>query len=118
MIGLSHAQLKVVMSATADAPVEKRSQFLERTAAMLGVRGQGRERSRSVRPARGVSSGNVRFTPSVLALCSPRVHSGPIHLTKTAPHSHWPGRRRRFSVSCYPWRYPAPEPIGAFVLSL
>ena len=41
MIGLSHAQLKVVMSATADVPVEKRSQFLERTAPMLGVRGQG-----------------------------------------------------------------------------
>ena len=41
MIGLSHAQLKVVISATADVPVEKRSQFLERTAAMLGVRGHG-----------------------------------------------------------------------------
>jgi hypothetical protein len=41
MIGLSHAQLKVVMSATADVPVEKRSNFLGRTAAMLGVRGHG-----------------------------------------------------------------------------
>ena len=39
MIGFSHAQSKVVMSATADVPVEMRSQFLERTAAMLGVRG-------------------------------------------------------------------------------
>ena len=39
MIGFSHAQSKVVMSATADVPVEMRSQFLERTAALLGVRG-------------------------------------------------------------------------------
>jgi hypothetical protein len=41
MIGLSDAQLKIVMAAAADVPVEKRSQFLERIVAMLAFRGRG-----------------------------------------------------------------------------
>ena len=40
MVGLS-AQLKVVMAAAAEVPVEKRSQFLERIARMLAPRGRG-----------------------------------------------------------------------------
>ena len=41
MIGLSDTQLKTVMAAAADVPHEKRSQFLERIAAMLKFRGRG-----------------------------------------------------------------------------
>jgi hypothetical protein len=41
MIGLSDAQLKLVMAAAGGMPVEKRSQFLERIAAMLRLRGRG-----------------------------------------------------------------------------
>jgi hypothetical protein len=41
MIGLSDAQLKVVMATAADVPHEKRSQFLERIAAMLKFRARG-----------------------------------------------------------------------------
>ena len=41
MITLNDAQLKVVMAAAADVLVEKRSQFLERIAAMLRLRGRG-----------------------------------------------------------------------------
>ncbi len=41
MISLSDKQLKTVMAAAADVPHEKRSQFLERIAAMLTLRGRG-----------------------------------------------------------------------------
>ena len=36
MVSLSDAQLKTVMAAASHVPIEKRSQFLERIAAMLG----------------------------------------------------------------------------------
>jgi hypothetical protein len=41
MIALSDAQLKIVMAAAAQVPIEKRSQFLQRIAAMLAIRGYG-----------------------------------------------------------------------------
>lgn len=41
MISLSDAQLKLVMAAASHVPHEKRSQFLERIAAMLRLRGSG-----------------------------------------------------------------------------
>jgi hypothetical protein len=41
MISLRDNQLDVVMRAAATVPVEKRSQFLERVAAMLALRGRG-----------------------------------------------------------------------------
>ena len=41
MIGLSDDQLKMVMATAAQVPYEKRSQFLERVAAMLALRGRG-----------------------------------------------------------------------------
>ena len=41
MISLNDAQLKTVMAAASQVPHEKRSQFLERTAAMLVLRGRG-----------------------------------------------------------------------------
>jgi hypothetical protein len=41
MIALNDAQLKVVMAAAADVPVEKWSQFLEPIAAMLRLCGRG-----------------------------------------------------------------------------
>lgn len=39
MIALNDAQLKIVMAAASPVPPEKRSQFLERIAAMLTLRG-------------------------------------------------------------------------------
>jgi hypothetical protein len=41
MISLNDAQLKVVMEAASHVPQERRSQFLERVAAMLKLRGRG-----------------------------------------------------------------------------
>ena len=41
MFGLSDAQLKIVMDVANGVPVERRSVFLERTAAMLRMRGYG-----------------------------------------------------------------------------
>jgi hypothetical protein len=41
MISLNDAQLKIVMTAAAGVPHEKRAQFLERIAAMLVLRGRG-----------------------------------------------------------------------------
>ena len=41
MISLNDAQLKSVMAAASHVPIEKRSQFLERIAAMLALRGRG-----------------------------------------------------------------------------
>ena len=41
MIALNDAQLKIVMAAASPVPPEKRSQFLERIAAMLTLRGRG-----------------------------------------------------------------------------
>jgi hypothetical protein len=41
MISLNDAQLKTVMAAAHGVPHEKRSQFLERIAAMLRLRGRG-----------------------------------------------------------------------------
>ncbi|MGC2824417.1 MAG: hypothetical protein WA322_09305 [Pseudolabrys sp.] len=41
MISLNDAQLKIVMAAASHVPHEKRSQFLERIAAMLRLRGRG-----------------------------------------------------------------------------
>ena len=40
MISLNDAQLKVVMAAASHVPVEKRSQFLERVAAILVLVGR------------------------------------------------------------------------------
>ena len=40
MISLNDAQLKAVMAAASQIPHEKRSQFLERIAAMLRLRGR------------------------------------------------------------------------------
>jgi hypothetical protein len=42
MIGLTDAQLAIVMGAARVLPVEKRDTFLQRIAAMLAVRGRGR----------------------------------------------------------------------------
>jgi hypothetical protein len=39
MIALNDAQLKILMTAAADVPPEKRSTFLERVGAMLKLRG-------------------------------------------------------------------------------
>jgi hypothetical protein len=41
VIALSDKQLKTVMAAASHVPHEKRSQFLERIAAMLALRGRG-----------------------------------------------------------------------------
>jgi hypothetical protein len=41
MFGLTDAQLKIVMDVANRVPVERRSVFLERTAAMLRMRGYG-----------------------------------------------------------------------------
>jgi hypothetical protein len=41
MISLNDSQLRVVMAAASHVPHEKRSQFLERIAAMLVLRGRG-----------------------------------------------------------------------------
>jgi hypothetical protein len=41
VISLSDAQLKTTMAAASHMPHEKRSQFLERGAAMLKLRGRG-----------------------------------------------------------------------------
>ena len=41
VISLNDTQLKTVMAAGAQVPHEKRSQFLERIAAMLTLRGRG-----------------------------------------------------------------------------
>jgi hypothetical protein len=41
VISLSDTQLKTVMAAASHVPHEKRSQFLERVAAMLTLRGRG-----------------------------------------------------------------------------
>ena len=41
MISLNDVQLKLVMASASHVPIEKRSQFLERIAAMLTLRGRG-----------------------------------------------------------------------------
>jgi hypothetical protein len=41
MISLNDAQLKLVMAAAVQVPIEKRSQFLQRISAMLLLRGRG-----------------------------------------------------------------------------
>ena len=41
MIGLTDAQLKIIMTAANGVPVEKRDLYLQRIAAMLTMRGRG-----------------------------------------------------------------------------
>ena len=41
MISLSDSHLRIVMTAAGGIPVEKRSKFLQRIAAMLALRGRG-----------------------------------------------------------------------------
>jgi hypothetical protein len=41
MLGLTDNQLRVVMDAAATVPIEKRSVYLQRIAAMLTMRGRG-----------------------------------------------------------------------------
>ena len=41
MMSLNDAQLKTVMAAASQVPIEKRSQFLQGIAAMLALRGRG-----------------------------------------------------------------------------
>ena len=41
MISLNDVQLELVMATASHVPIEKRSQFLERIAAMLTLRGRG-----------------------------------------------------------------------------